>query len=137
MVSAPHAWLPPTIDYPYKYEAQVIGVVDGDTQDFVAHWESDIGFRIKVTQQYGLRCRLIGVNTPEKKGATYAAGIEAQKFVQQWLAANAPGSWVNLVTFKDKGDKYGRYLAEVWDLSWDNCLNSALLVSGNAVEYWP
>lgn len=133
-----HVWAPPTTGYPYTYEAQVEGVVDGDTQDFTAHWERDIGFRITVRQQYGLRCRLIGVDTPEiNRAASRVAGLAAKGFVQDWFAAWAPDSWLMLVTHQDKGDKYGRYLAEVWDVSWAHCLNADLLTSGNAVEYWP
>lgn len=132
-------WLPPTAANPYVYDAVCVNVVDGDTQDFLVTWSRDIGFRINVTQQFELRTRSFGINTPEvNRSDSHAAGVAARDYVNWWLGVFGQGfNRVKLVTHKDATEKYGRYLAEVWSLDWQHCLNQGLLNSGNAVEYLP
>lgn len=131
-------WLPPTKDYPYQYVANLLHIVDGDTQDFEVHWERDIGFEIVVRQQYSLRTRSYGINTPEiNRAASHEAGQAAKDYVAWWFTQYTVGGTCILVTHKDEKEKYGRYLAEIWSTDWAHCLNADLLNSGNAVEYLP
>lgn len=45
----------------YSYNANVIRVIDGDTVDL----DIDLGFRARL---HNVRCRLIGIDTPESRG---------------------------------------------------------------------
>lgn len=47
-------------------------------------------------------------------------GMEAKEKVDQWVASNPE---VRILTVKDKKEKFGRYLAEIWDISHTSCLN--------------
>lgn len=103
----------------YEYKAKVKKIVDGDTIAV----EVDLGFEL--TQVMVLR--LYGLNTPEIVGVEREKGLEAKQFVQDRLPI---GKEVIVKTFKDKKEKYGRYLAEV---IFDNqSLNQLLLNSGIA-----
>lgn len=97
-------------------------VVDGDTVDFTV----DLGFNIS----HKVRVRLYGVNTPELKSGSDDAKL-AKKFAQSWLDS---ASDLTIETFKDSSDKYGRFLAKVYD--GDRCLNADLLTKGLAVPYF-
>ncbi len=80
----------------------VLGVVDGDTIDV----EIDHGFHLRQR----VRVRLAGIDAPE----TRAAGPEGEQ-ARDWLRARLPvGHAVELVTEKP-ADKFGRFLAHVWD----------------------
>jgi len=106
----------------YRYSASLVKVVDGDTLDFMV----DLGFNIS----HKVRVRLYGVNTPELKSGSEDAKV-AKQFTTLWLAACSD---LTVETIKDKSDKYGRFLAKVWD--GDKCLNTDLLVKGLAVPYF-
>lgn len=88
----------------YEYRARVTRVVDGDTYDF----EVDLGFNIKFNQRF----RLINADTPEVYGR-YASddGHAVSDIVRSILYHNGPILTVH--TYKDKKDKYGRYLVDV------------------------
>lgn len=118
----------------YEYKATVWRVVDGDTIDI----DIDLGFRITVRQ----RCRLRGLNCPEKRGETKEAGIQATRFTEQWLggvAHQSGATYAPIVIRSSKpyaDDKYGRFLVDVfYDTTGKNSLNEALIASGNAVPY--
>lgn len=131
-------WQPPTTEYPYTYVANLLHIVDGDTQDFLVHWSRDIGFDIVVRQEYKLRTRSYGINAPEiNRPDSREAGLAARDFVVWWFGQYTVGGTCMLVTHKDAKEKYGRYLAEIWSSDWAHCLNADLLNSGNAVEYLP
>jgi micrococcal nuclease len=114
-----------------------VAVHDGDTLTP----QLDLGFNMVTTQ----KLRLHGINAPE---LSTPEGKVALEFVRTWLRDHAPGpmslvcpsAWVMVQTFKDKQEKYGRYLAEVEALSPTGVmigpsLNNELLASGNAVVY--
>ena len=112
----------------WVYRARLERVIDGDTLDVTI----DCGFHGFRTE----RLRLLGVNTPERKGATRAAGDEALRFVQTWLglaAVAAGGAWP-LVIQTEKADAFGRFLATVWGVD-GACLNADLLATGHAVPF--
>lgn len=108
----------------YEYRATLVKVVDGDTIDI----DVDLGFRLTVRQ----RCRLKGLNCPEKKGVTKAAGDAATAFSAAFLGSL--GS--NLVIRSAKpyaDDKYGRFLVDVFVDG--KSLNEALLLNKHAVPF--
>jgi len=91
----------------YEYEAEVTGIVDGDTIDV----DVDLGMHVHVHE----RLRLKGINTPEifgvkKDTPEYEMGMEAKAYIAQLIP---PGTRVKVRTFKDKKGKYGRYIADV------------------------
>lgn len=108
----------------YSYSASVLSVVDGDT----LHVELDLGLDVRVRTTL----RLNGIDCPELKTP---AGKAAKAFTEAWVKNN--GGVVVVDTYKDKREKYGRYLAEVrptvppYVLS----LNQSLLVNGHAKPY--
>lgn len=84
------------------YAARVLRVIDGDTLVV----DLDLGLGITARQTV----RLLGVNTPELRGDDAAAGAAAKVFV----ASLTLGLDVLVRTHKDRDDKYGRLLAEIW-----------------------
>ena len=118
---------------PFAYRFSVDRVIDGDTID----GDIDLGFSVKLDDQ---RLRLLRVNTPERKGSTRAAGDRAKAFTERWLRDHS-----NIVIRSRKRDKqhaerdsFGRYLVEVCgddEGGRQECLNDALLESGNAVLF--
>jgi len=113
-------------DFLYWYRAKCMNVVDGDTIDVVA----DLGFRIAFEH----RVRLHGLNAYEMNdsdAAKRALAVKGKAFV----VANVGGKDVILNTFKDREEKYGRWLAVVYyfadDGTWHD-LNDELLAQGLA-----
>lgn len=83
----------------YVYKAKVVKVVDGDTLDL----DVDLGLRVR-TQ---IRVRLLDVDAPER-------GDPRGRSLTQLLQVMLPvGSEVQVQTFKDPKDKFGRWLAKV------------------------
>lgn len=113
----------------FTYKAHIDDVVDGDTLDLSV----DLGFGVF----YKMRVRLYGVNTPETRttdSVEKAAGLAAKDFTKQW-AKNNPEIYVK--TIKDKKEKFGRILAEVYpDDSGSDTLNKQLIANGLAKEYY-
>ncbi len=116
MSAAPAIW---------AYRARVERVIDGDT--------------LQITIDQGLnthraeRVRLLGVDTPETKGATKMAGRLATIYVEDWLA-EADDEWP-LIVQTARGDAFGRWLARVWRRSDGRELNDDLLKAGHAVVF--
>jgi micrococcal nuclease len=109
----------------YEYQAKLVEVVDGDTQDVVV----DLGFHL----QRQIRLRLLGVDTHETYGVDhdseeYRRGKEETEFVAAWLdeaATQYDGEWPLIVRTEKKG-KYGRYLATIERRSDGTILNETL-----------
>lgn len=80
----------------YKYRAEVVRVVDGDTVDA----EVDLGFHVKLFARF----RLLGINAPEKNTQD---GMKSLARLAELLPV---GSQVVIQTTKDRKEKYGRYL---------------------------
>lgn len=106
----------------YEYRATVVRWIDGDTCEV----SLDLGFDVSLRQTL----RLLRVNTPELRGATYEQGFAAKRFVEQCCPA---GSTIIVRTQKDRQEKYGRYLAEVVYGPANRNLNDELLTKGLAV----
>jgi micrococcal nuclease len=96
---------PTADDARFVYAAQLVRVVDGDTLDL----RIDLGFDVGMEGRF----RLFGVNAPERHGATFAAGEAARRLVEGLLAAAGPDR-LRVRTYKDRREKYGRYLADVF-----------------------
>jgi micrococcal nuclease len=115
----------------YVFRARVLRVVDGDTLDV----ELDLGFDTYARK----RARLLGVNTPEMKGATYTAGKAATDHVALWCRITELGAsdraWPFLVQ-SHRVDAFGRILATVFDADDpDVSLNEDLLRTGRAAPF--
>lgn len=113
---------------PYQYLATVTRVIDGDTVEVVREAGCDITQRLTL--------RLYGINTPEMRGETKAAGLLARAYLVSPLAEHHPK--VLIRTHRDKADSFRRYLAEVIAERPDGTvtnLNQALVAAGHAVEF--
>lgn len=87
----------------YHYKARVIKVYDADT----IRADIDCGFDVwKLNEAF----RLARIDAPEIRGDESAAGIVAR----DWLRDLVMNRLVMIETIKDRKEKYGRYLAELW-----------------------
>lgn len=129
----------------YQYKAVVQKIIDGDTYEI----DIDLGMSIWVKNE---RIRLFGIDTPEvygvKKGSPeYESGLQASEFVKKVFDAKKE---VLIETFKDKKEKYGRYLALLYVKMDDDelyshneirriddylCFNDILIFKGFAHKY--
>ena len=101
----------------YKYNAQVLKVIDGDTLDLFI----DLGFKVG----FNTRIRLIGIDTPEKN-------FPYGKVVKDYLINLLEGNKVYLDVTKK--DKYGRYLGLVYLNESDNLSVNELLINENMAK---
>lgn len=112
----------------FFYRAEVVNVIDGDTLDLLV----DLGFNI----HHSIRVRLNGVNTPESRTSDIKEkelGLKAKDFTKDWTVRH-PVVYVS--TVKDKKEKFGRILAQVYsDPDKTACLNEDLIGSGYARPY--
>lgn len=104
----------------YVYRATVARVVDGDTVDLTV----DLGLRITTH----LRVRLLGINAPERGKP---GGDAATAALRTWLPS---GASVTVQTFKDPGDKYGRWLGTVTTADGAD-VGDEMITTGNAIAY--
>lgn len=110
----------------FHYMARVLRVVDGDTVQV----ELDLGCDVRQR----MTLRLYGINTPELPSSE---GVKAKEYLAGWL-----GDTCFVRTHKDKREKYGRYLAQLWadEAAFDRgdpSINARLVASSNAVVYLP
>lgn len=103
----------------YEYRAEVLRVVDGDSV-----WlRVDCGFDLRLD----MSVRLYGVNAPE---LNTPEGQASKAWMKQMLPV---GSAVMLRTYKDKREKYGRYLGTL--IKGGMNINETLLSERMAVRY--
>lgn len=106
----------------YEYRALVASVYDGDT----VRLDVDLGFNCWL---HRVPFRLTGIDAAElgKSG-----GLAAR----DWLRAMLPvGSELIVLTQKDKADKYGRWLGELYAGDVTTSINRRLIDYGYAVPY--
>ena len=107
-------------EFEFWYQATVISNHDGDTMTL----NIDLGRR-----QYSIdSIRLIGINAPE---LSEVGGKDARDFLR-FLCP--PGTEVRIQTFKNKNDKYGRWLGKVYlptEVGVD-CVNDMMVAAGHA-----
>ncbi len=92
-----------TIEKLYHYNAVITDVYDGDTCTV----DIDLGLN---TWLRGEKIRLNRINTPEIVGKTKFEGIKSRDYLRKLVLQKA----VIIQTIKDRKEKYGRYLGEVW-----------------------
>lgn len=109
----------------YEYAAVVEKVIDGDT----AHLAVDLGFSIKIR----MPVRLYGINAPELHGV---ADPKPGQAARAWLAERIEGKSVVIRTFKDKKEKYGRILAQVYLDPKGSPVNDEMVKAGFAKAYF-
>jgi micrococcal nuclease len=112
----------------FFYEAKVLNVVDGDTLDLLV----DLGFSV----HHNIRVRLHGINTPESKTTDIKEkelGLKAKDYTKDWINRH-PQVFVS--TVKDKKEKFGRILANIYsDETKTVSLNESLVDAGYARVY--
>jgi len=91
----------------YYYNAIVLRVVDGDTLDL----EISLGMGIYIKE----RIRISGIDSPE----TYGVKKESEEYRSGMITKNrlknlVLGKKIQINTHKDKKEKYGRYIADVY-----------------------
>ena len=111
----------------YYYDAIVTGVYDGDS--ITADIDLGLGVWLK-----GQKLRLIGIDTPEMRGAEKEAGKVARDFVRSILLGDGANKVV-IKTYKDKSGKFGRWLAVVYYGESLRNLNDELIKRGLADDY--
>lgn len=87
----------------YHYRATVAGVYDGDT----IYVNIDLGLSTWIHNE---KLRLARINAPEIKGKERAKGLKSKNYLQDLILNKK----VIIQTIKDRKEKYGRYLAEIW-----------------------
>lgn len=107
----------------YTYKAHIVDVYDGDTVTAIV----DLGFH--VSKQ--IKVRLKDIDAPELRGNERSAGLVSKARLEE-LVLNKD---VLLITFKDKQEKYGRWLGEIFLSENDISINQMLLNEGLAVPY--
>lgn len=85
----------------YIYRAKLVRCVDGDTADL----EVDLGFHLTAK----IRCRLTGVNTPERGRAGYK---EATEILEGLIKEQSDEEGYFQITTGKTG-KYGRWLVTI------------------------
>lgn len=109
---------------PYQYNANFIANYDGDTITV----DIQLGFGIVLKDQ---KLRLYGINAPEIKGASRKDGLKAQLYLNSIITPT-----LTIKTYKDKKEKYGRWLADVYNDKGEH-LNAMMIESGNAeINYY-
>lgn len=104
----------------YVYAATVAKVVDGDTLDLIV----DVGFGISTK----IRARLVGVYAPE---LGTPEGEDAAAFTRAWVAEHEAGGFL-VRTFRDRKERYGRYLTTLTPAGGGQALGEALVAAGHA-----
>lgn len=87
----------------YQYKAVVTDVYDGDSITV----DIDLGLRTWVK---GVKLRLKNINSPELRGDQRPEGTAARDFLRSLILNKE----VMIETFKDRTEKYGRYIADVY-----------------------
>ncbi len=108
----------------YQYRATLVRVVDGDTVAL----NVDLGFRIA----FGDLFRLANVDAPELNAPDPAERVRARA-AAEYLRQQLDGKALIIRTDKDRREKYGRFLANVYVDG--ACINDSLVQAGHAVPY--
>lgn len=107
----------------YEYKAKIKDVHDGDTVTALV----DLGFRTQIE----IKVRFYGINAPELKGETKDKALLSKNRVIE-LILNKD---VIIKTHKDKQEKYGRWLGEIYIPNLLPSINQVLLNEGLAIPY--
>lgn len=118
----------------YVYVGEIVDWTDGDTVKIDIWIFLDFGFHSYDNKLFKMSFRLYRLDTPERGKPGYH---EATAFCEEKFP---PGTEVRVKTYKmptgyTSGEKYGRYLADVFSADGEFNINDALLAGGWAVEY--
>lgn len=119
----------------FVYAATLWRIVDGDTYELMV----DLGCSVWIK----LTVRLLGVNTPETKGPTREAGLQAKEAARQWFADHHSLVIELRKEPKDRVDSFRRYLALIYGTpvagsdDRQNSLSEFLLATHNAILFRP
>lgn len=105
----------------YQYRVTITDVYDGDTVTA----DIDLGFNV---WRRGEKLRLFGINAPEVKGAEKPQGLMSRDALRDRIL----GKELIICTVKDRKEKYGRYLANIYD--GETLVNDWLVSAGYAVR---
>lgn len=103
----------------FTYNAILKSNYDGDTVTV----DIDLGFGVILKDQ---KLRLYGINAPELKGKDKEKGKASRDYLASILTEK-----LIIKTYKDKKEKYGRWLAEVFNEKGDY-LNFLMVKNGYA-----
>ncbi len=113
----------------YEYRATVASIYDADT----VRLNVDLGFGIWTAKR---AFRLAGIDAPE---LGTPEGLAARDHLRQMLPVGTP---IVVITIKDQGDKYGRFLAWLYRRPEDAApgmsllsVNEQLIEAGHARAY--
>lgn len=106
----------------YEYRAKVVRVYDGDTITV----QVDLGFHVSITETI----RFARINTPEIRGEERPEGLKSL----EWLKPEILNKTVLIRTDKDKTGKYGRYIADVFELDQENMQETGMCFNDRLVE---
>jgi micrococcal nuclease len=108
----------------YQYTALITDVYDGDTATAIV----ELGFFVKAE----VKIRLYGIDTPEIRGSEREKGLLSKIRLEELILNKV----VTIKTYKDKQEKYGRWLADIYltnDMT--KSVNTILLEEGLATKY--
>lgn len=112
----------------YTYWMHVTAVHDGDS--VTVDW--DLGRDVLVREQ---KIRLYGINAPEiNRAEQKEAGLRARDFLRNIVL----GKKLIVQTYRDRTEKYGRYLGTIYAPLPDGAffdVNKAMVENGHAVSY--
>lgn len=109
----------------YDYRCTVLRILDADTLACDADLGCDVSVRLTI--------RLAGLDCPERNTPE---GVQARNETTIWVAEHADAlRRLGLRTTKDRREKFGRYLGELYDLGTGDSLNDHLLSVGAALPY--
>jgi micrococcal nuclease len=112
----------PVVNYsPYVYKAYIKEVFDGDTCTATV----DLGMRVSMD----IKIRLYGINAPEMRGGDKGNGVRSREYLRNLIL----GKDVIIKTYKDKTEKFGRWLAEIFVD--DQNVNQVMVQDGYAKKY--
>lgn len=116
----------------YIYSAVIHRWVDGDTVDVDIYIPLDFGFHYYQTNQFKVRVRLSGVNTPEKgkvgfnEATAFSESLAPEGTLLTIQTYKMPTSYISTGTL-------GRYVADVY--VGNTTVSEALVASGLGVSY--
>jgi endonuclease YncB( thermonuclease family) len=111
----------------YHYTGRCVHVVDGDTLDLLL----DLGCFVSRK----VRCRLLGIDTPELHDPDPDVRLDAQRAAATIIAETAARP-LYVRTELDTGDKYGRLLVTIYtSVGADKSLNRHMVEWGLAKPY--
>lgn len=109
----------------YKYKSTMVNNYDGDTATLLV----DLGF----LSSHQITVRLARINCPELHvGNDREAGAAAKAALSGFLPPGAP-VWVQ--TFRDKTEKYGRYVADLYIPGDPLSVNEKMVLGGFAAYH--